>query len=131
MSTLVLGGTGLLGYHAAVALLDGGQQVSSLSTGSNAPESWYPAGAVLHRGDVLEMSTEQLTELLIGKDALVYALGPDDRETPRAPAADFFNERLVETSVRVVHAAKTAGLRSAVVFGSYLTYFDRTGLPSV
>ena len=125
-STLILGGTGLLGYHTALALLEAGHSVASVSTGSADPASWYPSEAVLHQGDVISMSADELVELFTGYDAVVYALGPDDRETPPRPAGKFFNERLVHTTTRATAAARTAGVRNLVVMGSYFTFLDRS-----
>jgi nucleoside-diphosphate-sugar epimerase len=71
------------------------------------------------------MSNERLKELFIGYDALVYAVGPDDRITPEGDAYEFFHERLVEGCARVVSAAREAGVKRCVVLGSYFAHFAR------
>lgn len=74
---------------------------------------------------MFEMSDVQLRELLAGYDAVVYAVGPDDRVKPKGDAYTFFHERLVLACGRVVAAARKAGVKRCVVLGSYFAYFDR------
>ena len=57
--------------------------------------------------------------------AMVYAMGPDDQTVPIAPAIDFFQEKLVDTSARVFKAASEAGVERAVLLGSYFHHFHR------
>ena len=56
---------------------------------------------------------------------MIYAVGPDDRYTPKAPAYDFFHFRLVDSVAKVFRAAEKAGVKKAVVYNSYFAYFDR------
>ncbi|TFF89661.1 MAG: epimerase [Promethearchaeota archaeon] len=72
------------------------------------------------------MDQSELRDLFKDFDAMVYAVGPDDRITPEAPAFEFFHERLVEACSRVVQAAKDAGVKKTVICNSYFAYFDRT-----
>ena len=55
----------------------------------------------------------------------VYAVGPDDRITPAAPAYVFFHERLVDAVEKVAIAVRKAGVKKFVVLNSYFAYFDR------
>ncbi len=67
----------------------------------------------------------ELSAVFAGYDALIYALGPDERHTPPAPAAEFFQQNLVDTTERVVQAARAAGVSRAVICSSYFVTWDR------
>ncbi|MFO7612531.1 MAG: NAD(P)H-binding protein [Clostridia bacterium] len=125
MKTLIIGGTGLLGYHAILELLKRGHTAAAVAIPDAVPGDWFPPEASVAYGDVFAMNPTELKELFRGYDAMVYAVGPDDRVTPKAPAHEFFHERLVEACARVVSAAREAGVRKCVVLNSYFAYFDR------
>lgn len=122
---MIVGGTGFLGYHAALEFLKRGYQVSSLAIPDVDLEGWYPSDINILEGDVFTMSSEELKDCFRGYDAMVYAIGPDDRTTPEAPAREFFKEKMVDTSIRVFEAAGDVGVKRAVLLGSYLHYFHR------
>lgn len=121
----IVGGTGLLGFHAALELLRRGHEVHSVALRDIELGAWFPRRITVHEADVGQLGERRLTELLRGIDALVYALGPDDRALPAAPAYDFFHDKLVRQCGRVFAAARKAGVTRAVVLGSYFTHFDR------
>lgn len=121
----IVGGTGLLGFHAALELLRRGHEVHSVALRDIELGAWFPRRITVHEADVGQLGERRLTELLRGIDALVYALGPDDRALPAAPAYDFFHDKLVRQCARVFAAARKAGVTRAVVLGSYFTHFDR------
>ena len=125
MRVFIIGGTGLLGYHATLALLQKEHHVSALASGGFKPGAWYPDEVELTYYNIFEADASDLTKLLQDYDALVYAVGPDDRVAPPAPAYDFFYERLVETTERVCMAAEAAGVKRVVILNSYLAYFHR------
>ncbi|XVX22128.1 NAD(P)H-binding protein [Actinomycetota bacterium] len=62
---------------------------------------------------------------LAGFDALVYAVGPDDRTRHEGPAGEFYAQALVATTARVVAAARAAGVRRVVILGSYFATWVR------
>lgn len=136
--TLVLGGTGLLGYHTTLELLRRGYGVSTLSLPSTQAD-FLPAEVDAHQGDVSAMSDQELLALLEGKHALFYAIGADERTTPVAPAARFFYEANVVPTQRLARLARQAGVQKFVLYGSYtaewaeqwpdLGYRTRNGYP--
>ncbi len=71
------------------------------------------------------MSHGELVDLFMGFDAMIYAVGPDDRYTPDPPAYEFFHKRLVIAAGRVVEGAKEAGVKKTAICNSYFAYFDR------
>lgn len=126
MKIFIVGGTGFLGYYATKLFLDKGHQVDTLSIPDIPLGDWFPNERVgVQYGDVFSMDSGQLVKLFQGYDALVYAVGPDDRILAPSPAYDFFHERLVEACSRVVQAAKDAGVKRCTICGSYFAYFDR------
>ena len=122
---IILGGTGLLGYHTALLALKKGYEVASLSINDINLEGWYPKEIKVNFMDVFEASEEELTKAMEGYDYMVYAIGPDDRITPPAPSYKFFHERLVNHCAKAFRAAEKAGVKKGVVFNSYFAYFDR------
>src|SRR5690554_2801721 len=136
--TLVLGGTGLLGYHTSLELLRRGYGVTTLSL-PTADTSFLPATTVAHFGDVDAMPDAELSALMQGKHAVFYAIGADERTVPAAPAARFFYEANVLPTQRVARLAREAGVAKFVLYGSYtaewaeqwpdLGYRTRNGYP--
>jgi dihydroflavonol-4-reductase len=75
--------------------------------------------------DLDTVTDEELLALLQGHEALVFAAGLDDRYTPGKPAYPKFYHSNVEIPVRILMLAKQAGVKHAVVFGSYFAHFNR------
>lgn len=125
MKILIIGGTGFLGYHALLVALDRGHSVDVLAIDDIELGDWYPREVNVRYGDVFKLSGDKLKEQLTGYDAMVYAVGPDDRVTPPAPAYEFFHPRLVVACEKTVTAARKAGVRKCVILNSYFAYFDR------
>jgi len=124
-SVIIVGGTGFLGYYAALEFLKRGYRVASLAIDDVELEDWYPREIDVLEGDVFTMKSGELEDCFSGFDAMVYAVGPDDRVVPEAPARRYFKEKLVDTSTRVFEAAVKAGIQRAVLLGSYMHYFHR------
>lgn len=125
MNIMIVGGTGFLGYYATLAALARGHRVTSLSIDDIDLAGWYPTEATVRFGNVFTMSEAELTDAFSGYDALIYAVGPDDRVTPPAPAYAFFHEKLVERPEALFRAAQKAGVRRAAVCNSYFASFAR------
>lgn len=120
---LVIGGTGLLGYHSTLELLARGYEVTSLSLPPMPVEDLFPAGVENVLADVNEMSDDDLLALMADKHAVFYAAGADERVTPPAPAARFFYEANVLPTQRVARLARQAGVAKFVLYGSYTAEF--------
>jgi Nucleoside-diphosphate-sugar epimerases len=125
MKILICGGTGLLGYHAALAALADGHEVGFLAIDDIDLTGWYPDQIHRNFGDIFSMTEDELVPYFQGYDAMAYCVGPDDRVTPPAPSYDFFHKHLVEDSAKVFRAARRAGVKRAVAIGSYFATFDR------
>lgn len=125
MKIMICGGTGFLGYYTALCALKDGHEVASFSLDDVDLTGWYPKEIKVQHGDLFTMSEEELVELFKGYEAMIYAVGPDDRITPAKPSYDFFHQHLVEDASKVFRAARKAGVKKSVLFNSYFAYFDR------
>lgn len=125
---IIAGGTGFLGYAAAEEFLKQNIEVDIIALEGELKDLNFVdkrIGIVLC--DLFASSQQEITELLSNKgyDAIIYALGPDDRVTPPAPAYNFFHEKLVLGTAKVLSAAKNSGITHAVVLSSYFAYFNK------
>jgi nucleoside-diphosphate-sugar epimerase len=124
----IAGGTGFLGYHSALLFRKLGiHVVTAALPGEIELASWFPADIPLQYCDLLSMSDDELLSLFSSEDfdTFVYALGPDDRVIPKAPAYAFFHDRLVVGFERIARTAKQAGIRRCVVMNSYFSTYDK------
>ena len=125
MNVLLIGGTGFLGYHAVKELTKRGHQISILALPPLPAEGLFPVETKILLADLNTLSDEEVLKSLRGQNAVVYAAGADDRITPKAPAYPFFFKHNVEATRRLITLARQAGVKKAVVLGSYFVYFDR------
>ena len=127
---MIVGGTGFLGFYTAKLALSKGYKVGSISIldddlVNKDLSSWYPKEIDSTLLDVFSASEEEIAKVMKGYDYMIYAVGPDDRYTPKAPSYEFFHYRLVDCCAKVFRAAEKAGVKKAVVYNSYFAYFDR------
>lgn len=123
---MIVGGAGLLGQHTAQALQAAGHEPVLVVRGPiDRPLLAGLAECETLQLDLTNADDQSAVARLRGADALVYALGPDDREIHPAPAAAFFNEHLVQATARVAGLARQAGIGRMVVLGSYFTAWHR------
>jgi nucleoside-diphosphate-sugar epimerase len=125
MRVLVIGGTGFLGYHATRELSERGHDVTVLGLPPAPPPGLFSENVSILLRDVGKLDDQELGALLSGFEAVVFAAGADDRTAPQSPAANFFYEANVRSSVRLTAAAVRAGVQRFVLLGSYFTHFDR------
>ncbi len=123
MNVLIIGATGLLGSQCAQELVRRGHTVRGLALPP------VPAGAAmpdmdLRFGSYLDMTDAELTALMTGCEGLVFAAGVDERLEAKPPIYDFFVKYNNTPLQRLLPLAKAAGVRHAVVCGSYFTHFD-------
>jgi len=138
---VVIGGTGLLGYHTTLELVSTGYQVTSVALPPMPAEDLFPDGVTSVLGNITQMSDDEVRELFAGAYAVFYAAGADERITPPAPAARFFYVENVLPTQRVARLAREAGVKKFVLYGSYtarfaeewpdLGYRTRNGYPRV
>lgn len=117
MNILIVGGTGMIGGHAALMLADEGHAVT-LGARKPAPAD-SPVAHFPHllgdytRGDFSPRDLE-------GFEAVVFAAGNDIRHLPAGVDADaFWRATQIEGVPQFVARAKQAGVRRVVQLGSY------------
>lgn len=125
MDVFIIGGTGFIGYHAALAFHQRGDQVSVLALPPIPIENLLPPQVQIHFGDLSSLADSKVRDLLGGVDALVFAAGADDRVIPKSPSTDYFFKRNVLACKRLFQLARDTGVRRGVIIGSYFAHFDR------
>lgn len=121
---VILGGTGFLGYYTALEALKRGYEVGSIAIADVPLQGWFPSQIKVQNADLFAESEDKLAEMMKGYDYMIYSVGPDDRVTPPAPARKFFHDRLVDACAKCFRSAEKAGVKKAVVYNSYFTYFN-------
>lgn len=122
---ILIGGTGFLGYHAIMEFLKKGWDVTAVGLPPAPPPGVFPESVKVVLQNLESLPDEELLDMLRGHDALVFAAGLDDRVTPKKPAYPKFHRANVDVPVRVLTLAKEAGVKRAVVLGSYFAHFSR------
>ncbi len=125
MKVTIIGGTGLLGYHAMRELSKRGHKVSILALPPIPAGGLFPEDVPIHLHDLNQLADVELIDLLRGQDAVVFAAGVDDRVTPKAPAYPFFERHNVATTGRIARISRQAGVQRFIILGSYFAYFHR------
>lgn len=125
MHVMIIGGTGLLGYHATGELLARGHSVSLLALPPLPAAGLFPQSVPILLQDLNSIDDNGLAKLLRGADAVVFAAGVDDRVTPKTPAYPFFHQHNVETTRRLAGICRLAEVKRFVILGSYFAYFHR------
>ncbi|MBM3152347.1 MAG: NAD-dependent epimerase/dehydratase family protein [Chloroflexi bacterium] len=125
MNAFIVGGTGFLGYHAALEFLAHGWGVTVLGLPPAPPRDLFPAAVKVVVRDLNAAPDAELRTLLAGHAALVFAAGLDDRHTPRKPAYPKFHKANVEDLLRLMNLARQAGVGRLVALGSYFAHFNR------
>jgi len=113
MKILVVGGTGMIGGHAALHLQAKGHEVAI--AGRNPPVASTPLGELeFKRLDYIEDAAPT------GFEALVFAAGNDIRHLPQGQNAGAHWQRANSEAVpRFFASARAAGFRHAVQIGSF------------
>lgn len=122
-NVFILGGTGLLGYHTTLQLLEKGYKVSTVSLPPLPEENLFPNDVSISLGNINEMSDEEVINLLTGMDYFIYAAGADERIVPNAPSAKFFYEANVIPTQRLARLSRIAKVKKFLIYGSYFSHF--------
>src|SRR3546814_744796 len=117
MKILVVGGTGLIGGHAALHLQSLGHEVT-IAARHSAQEQSALASLPILIGDYVanDFTREQLADF----DALVFAAGNDIRHIEKdADEAAHWQRANIDGVPRFFRLAREAGIRRAVLVGSF------------
>ncbi len=125
MKIFMIGGTGLLGSQAASELIARGHEVTSIALPP------LPSGAVLPKemkiefGNYLEMTDQEILSKMSGCEGFVFAAGVDERVEGPKPIYDMYKKYNIDPVDRLLGLAKKAGIKHAVICGSYFSYFAK------
>ncbi|MEO6089820.1 MAG: NAD(P)H-binding protein [Umezawaea sp.] len=117
MKVLVVGASGLIGQHIVERLRERQHEVTA------AARTARPG--VDRVFDATTVTEADLAGFLAGHDGVVFAAGADNRVSPAKPAYPAFHRGNVEAVVKLLGAARKAGVTRAAMIGSYYTHFDR------
>jgi len=122
---LILGGTGFIGWHAAHEFLRRGWRVTAVALPPLPAPGLFPPDVRVELADFRMMPDQTFAGLLQGHEVAVFAVGADDRATPKAPAYPFFKQANVDATVRFIRLCRRARVRHVVLLGSYFSHFAR------
>lgn len=125
MKVFMIGGTGLLGCAAAQMFIDKGYEVTSIALPPLPVGAPIPKEMDLKWGNYLEMTDEELMEMMKGADTFVFAAGVDERVEFPAPVYEAYRKYNIEPVRRFLTLAKKCGIKNNVILGSYFSYFAK------
>lgn len=125
MNVFMIGGTGLLGCEAAIQLIKHGHKVTSVALPPLPQGAPIPEEMDLIFGDINKKTDDEILEMLKGNDVFIYAAGVDERVEFPAPVYDYYYKFNIAPLVRLFPLCKKAGLKRAVVLGSYFSYLAK------
>lgn len=125
MKVFMIGGTGLLGLEGAKELIKKGHSVVSLALPPLQDDLDIPKGMEVKLGNYLNMSDDELFDIMKDCEGFVFAAGVDERVEAEPPIYDLFKKYNIDTLTRLLNIAKKAEVKHVVVLGSYFSYFAK------
>ena len=125
MKIFMIGGTGLLGCEAATTLIKRGHQVKSVALPPLPEGAPIPKEMELVFGDINKKTDEEIEQMLEGCDCFIFAAGVDERKEFPAPVMDYYYKYNIAPLERIFPLCKKAGVKRAVVLGSYFSYLSK------
>lgn len=125
MNVFMIGGTGLLGCEAAIQLIKHGHKVTSVALPPLPEGAPIPKEMEIIFGDINKKSDEEILDMLKGNDVFIFAAGVDERVEFPAPVMDYYYKFNIAPLERIFPLCKKAGVKRAVVLGSYFAYLSK------
>ena len=125
MKVLMIGGTGLLGSAAAQIFVDRGNEVKTLSLPPLPQGAPLPPEMEIVFQDANKLTDDEMVEMMKGYDMFVFATGVDERVEFPAPVYDAYYKYNIAPLERYLPLAKKAGMKGAVVCGSYFAWLAK------
>ncbi len=125
MKVLMIGGTGLLGSSAAKIFVDRGNEIKTLALPPLPEGAPLPEEMEIVFQDANKLSDDEVRELMKGYDVFVFATGVDERVEFPAPVYDAYYKYNIAPVERFLPLAKEAGIKAAVVCGSYFAWLAK------
>lgn len=124
MKAFIVGGTGLIGYHATLELLERGHQVKSLGLTPPPTKGIFSKQVEYTQGNIEEMTDRELTDCIKDSDWLLYACSSNAHDIVKAPASDYFRVHNVFPTERILRLAQDAGVKKVVLVSNAYVYFN-------
>lgn len=125
MKVLMIGGTGLLGSAAAQIFVDRGNEIKTLALPPLPEGAPLPKEMEIVFQDANKLSDDEMIEMMKGYDMFVFATGVDERVEFPAPVYDYYYKYNIAPLERYLPLAKKAGMKGAVVCGSYFSWLAK------
>ncbi len=125
MNILMIGGTGLLGSAAAQLFIAKGHSVKTLSRPPLPVGAPLPKEMEIILKDANKLSDDEMLTIMQGCDMFVFATGVDERVEFSAPVYDAYYKYNIAPLERLLPLAKKAGIKGAVVCGSYFAWLAK------
>ena len=125
MKVFMIGGTGLLGCEAATTLIKRGHKVTSVALPPLPEGAPIPKEMEIIFGDINKKSDDEIEKMLEGSDCFIFAAGVDERVEFPAPVMDYYYKYNIAPLERIFPLCKKAGVKRAVVLGSYFSYLAK------
>ncbi len=125
MKVFMIGGTGLLGSEAARIFIERGHEVTSVALPPLPEGAPIPEEMKLEFCNIYEKTDDEILAMLEGQDCFVFAAGIDERVEFPAPVYDAYYKYNIQPLERILPLCKKAGLKSAVILGSYFAYLAK------
>lgn len=125
MKVFMIGGTGLLGSAAAQMFIDRGHSVKSVALPPLPKGAPIPEEMELVFGNYLELSNDELRDMMADCDCFVFAAGVDERVEFGPPVYDAYRKFNIEPVRNLLTIAKECGIKNNVILGSYFAYFAK------
>ena len=123
MKTLVIGGTGFLGYYVALELAPLRDEVVLFGRGKLLLGQNLPAQVRIQTGDMASLDASGLADLVRDFDEIVFAAGKDDRTLVKVSPLEYFmheNVTMLERVFRAMfHAKESSRVKAFVLFNSF------------
>lgn len=125
MNVFMIGGTGLLGCEAAKQLIAHGHKVKTVALPPLPQGAPIPEEMEIIFQDINKATDEEVMELLKDQDVFIFAAGVDERVEFPAPVEDYYDKFNCAPLRRILPMCKKAGLKNAVVLGSYFAWLSK------
>lgn len=125
MNVFMIGGTGLLGCEAAIQLIKHGHKVTSVALPPLPEGAPIPEEMEIIFQDINKASDEDVMKMLEGNDVFIFAAGVDERVEFPAPVEDYYRKFNIAPLERLLPMCKKAGIKNAVVLGSYFSWLAK------
>lgn len=116
--SVVIGGTGLIGFHTVCELVSRGHTVTALAR-RRPIDGILPEGVRFASADLSSSKEEEILAALRNQDMIVHAAGADPRTLVHGSAREYFERINVRDSVRLFRLARESGVKRGILITSY------------